>query len=201
MKKIHLLSLIVILTLLFAGADYWINGQVPASSPASFSPTLTPSFIESSYPNLIEKILSETQIFSGYQLTKRSRVQHLFETIALDSDPSFVIFYNRLTVQAEAPIEFYEIHGPSAQGNLTYFKIKRQFLQKQTPAGVINEVGSYGQNSFFYNDPGYPKTAFLVVQVNDIIYGIKYNKESQKIFEQIKKAIQYFMEFKKTSGP
>lgn len=189
MKKIHLLILIITVIVVLAAVDYWVN--IPAimtsNAPSSVGVSNT------AYPSSLKTALKELPLLQGYQLSKRVRIQHLFEKIVMDSSMSVVIFYNVL--QNSLPsgtIEVYELYGPAQQGNILYFKVKEQFLKQVVDAtSTINEVASFGHNSFFYNDANSPQYGFLVVQLGDALYGFKYLKDPADAFDKIKKLIEY----------
>ena len=200
MKKGFFFIIILAAIIFFAGADYLFNTEklflasLPTSNDSSGIETKdivisTPE----SYKNLTEDLLSSDQNTYGYSIVKRNRVAQLFETIDLSQVNNIVIFQNKLQHISKDPsraITVYEVHGLSGQGSLTYLNIKLKFIKQIDENTSINEIGGYGQNSLFFNNKNDKKTAFLLVQIADNLFGFKYSKESPETFEAIKQMLK-----------
>ena len=192
MKKIHLFALVVIVIVAFAITDFWLNYKGGSDARRRETETVTQGV--SPFSNMTQRIISKTDVLKGYRVIKRSRTQHLFEKVGFDPTDPVAIFYNLLEGENGEAMEIYEAHGALNQGNLTYFSIKQKFLTSaQDATATINEVSTYGHNSFFYNDINYPNTGFLVTQIGSNVYGFKYAKEPTGTFLRIKGAIDYLM--------
>ncbi len=201
MKKLQLAILILVVISLFGFADYFVN--LPDGIP---SPDYTPSAEQVSedaeaakvvlHPNVTMQILQDGGLETRYTIEKRTRSTELFESYDL-SDMANVGIYKNILIgadtQGQLPIYVYEIHGPPAQGAITYLNIKLAMIDQMGSEAGINETGDLGYNSLFYNDEKNPSTGFVLTQVEDIVFGFKYNKKSRQAFDFIMTLVNNYM--------
>ena len=201
MKKVSLAILILVLLGLFAFADYYANlpGGIPKPTPSLPSPgTETGEPMQAAnLPNITKQILDQGGLSGNYQIEKRTRSTELFESFDMSQQANIVIFRNILInadTEGQLPIYVYEIHGPQGQGSLTYLNIKLAVIEQLGSEEGLNETGDIGYNSLFYNDEHNPNTGFLIAQVEDIVFGFKYNKKSSQDFDFIKSLVNNYMQ-------
>jgi len=194
MKKLHVAIVLLLLIAAFAATDFAVNvkrTRLQGVPPPSADP----------YPNFVQSIVGKNPDI-GYVFLKRNRTKQLFEKFDLSSLENIRIYRSILeqAVQPTAPEEkvkkqmvIYEVQGPDNQGGLTYLNIKLKLIDQLDATGNINEAGSFGYNSFFYNDMNYPDTAFLLVQIKDNLFGFQYEKTDEETFKTVKAIIASLM--------
>ena len=197
MKKTQLFVILIVVIALFAYADYAMNVPQGISLPeipqeevetAGSGPVIVD-------PNITQAILDGSVIGETYKIEKRSRTTELFELFDL-SQISNVSAYSNILIKGAGdlqPIYVYEIQGPEGQGKITYLNIKLKLIDQLGSSAGINETGSYGFNSLFYNDEANPSTGFLLSQIGDTIFGFKYNKAEGNVFDFVKQFVEYYM--------
>lgn len=192
MKKTFFFILILVGTAAFAFADYFFNAQgvILTPTPTSSSQTGVPP-AQDTRPNIAQALLVDSE---SYTALNRSRVNQIFEVVDLSDLPTVAAYASELSpvLPTLDPITLYELQGPVNQGGLTYLNVKLKFINQISATATVNEVGTYGQNSFFYNNVNTPKTAYLVTQIGDNILGFKYPKENTTTFEVIQNMIQAY---------
>ena len=182
MKKLQLFILILVVIVLFAFADHYVN--VPEGMP-DFTPALPSSQQDDddkqpevvTHPNVTKQILDAGSLDGRYAIEKRTRSTELFESFNLSEIANISIYKNILIdvdTDGQLPIYIYEIHGPAGQGGITYLNIKLAIIAQLGSSAGINETGSYGYNSLFYNSSKDDSTGYLLSQVEDIVFGFKY---------------------------
>jgi len=202
MKKLQLAILILAVIALFGFADYFVNVPEGIPSPKSSLPssqqgedgTEPPKVV--THPNITKHILESGDLEEIYSIEKRTRSTELFESFDL-SDLANVSIYKNILINVNAdgqlPIYVYEIHGPAGQGGITYLNIKLAMIDQLGSAAGMNETGNFGYTSLFYNDEKNPSTGFLLSQVEDIVFGFKYNKKSIQAFDFVKSLVNNYM--------
>ncbi|MBN2307122.1 hypothetical protein JXD20_04005 [Candidatus Peregrinibacteria bacterium] len=201
MKKVSLAILILVILGLFALADYYANlpGGIPRPlfnlSSRQADESTMPEAVE--LPNITKQILDQGGLTANYKIEKRTRSTELFESFDM-SELANIVIYRNILISADAvgqlPIQVYEIHGPKGQGSLTYLNIKLAMIEKLDSEAGLNETGDIGYNSLFYNDDKNPSTGFLLSQVEDIVFGFKYDKKSRPAFDFIKSLVNNYMQ-------
>lgn len=202
MKKLQLSILILVVIALFAFADYSMN--VPDGLP-DFTPAL-PSSQQGdnenqkpeaiTHPNITKQIIDAGGLNGGYTIEKRTRSTELFESFNLSEIANISVYKNVLIdvdTQGQLPIYVYEIHGPAGQGSITFLNVKLAMIDHLGSSAGINETGSYGYNSLFYNNKKEESTGYLLSQVEDMVFGFKYNKKSSKAFDFIDSLVNNYM--------
>lgn len=197
MKKAFFFIIILVGTVAFAFADYFFNAKGVTLTPATQSQTTDPidGLPQEAHPNQVEALLKTSPSRYNYSLLNRSRVRQIFEVVDVSDLSALAVYASQLVSQDPtlAPITIYEVQGPMGQGGLTYLNIKLKFINLISATANVNEVGTYGQNSFFYNNVNTPKTAYLVTQIGDSVFGFQYPKETPATFEVIKQMIQAYV--------
>ncbi len=222
MKKLPLTLIILVILALFVSADYFLNNldsDVAVNEikninvSADSKPDKDSGFIDAYY-KVNDDVL-------GYKVISQVKTSQIFEKIDLNSLNNINIYRNRLeksisqtttdksqAVPTSETIYTYEIHGPKNQGSLTYLHTKLQFIAQINGVNeTINEVDTYGHNSFFFNDDNYKNTSFLLTQINDDLYGFQFNKtnpetgEDSNSYEDVKKMINNLMPNAQPSTP
>ncbi len=181
MRQKQLIVLGVLVAVLLGGADYLVN--VRPTAPVLQSQVLTPPSSKSFTLQALEA--SGT----GYVSLERARVTQFFEKTDVSDLPSVAIFRSVAAKEGADPLIVYEAEGPAKQGPLTYLNIKLKILQALTEGETINENNQFGQNSFYLNDLSSPDTAFLTVQLGDVIMGFQYSKANPDNFLSVKSVI------------
>lgn len=201
MKKLQLSILILVVIALFGFADYFVN--VPEGIP-DFTPALPSSQQNEdskqpeaiTHPNITKQILDAGGLDGGYAIEKRTRSTELFESFNLSEIANISVYKNILIdvdTQGQLPIYVYEIHGPAGQGSITFLNIKLAIIDQLGSGAGINETGSYGYSSLFYNNKKEESTGYLLSQVEDVVFGFKYNKKSSKAFDFIDSLVNNYM--------
>lgn len=196
MKKLQLFIILLLVIVLFAYADYTMN--VPEGIDLPNIPKLTEDEPAEppvrNYPNVTQGIIEAAGLSQGMKIEKRTRTTELFETFDLGQVANTVAFNNVVVTTQDTlqPLFIYEIHGPEGQGKITYLNIKLRMIDQIGSSAGINETGTYGFNSLFYNDEGNPNTGFLISQIGDMVFGFKYNKNSN-VFDSVKQFVEYYM--------
>lgn len=198
MKKLPIAILILVVIALFGFADYFVNlpGGIKNPLPSVPSKTQDQAPDVADYPNITKQVLEKSGLISMYSVEKRTRSTELFESFNLSDLATVGIFKNELIRtdgKAQLPVYVYEIHGPAGQGNVTYLNVKLAMLDQLGSSVGINETGSYGFNSLFYNDEKNPAIGYLLTQVGDVIFGFKYSKDSKESFDFISSLINNYM--------
>lgn len=200
MKKLQLAILILAVIALFGFADYFVNVPegIPDPTPALPSPhedeEQPPKAIV--HPNITKQIIDAGGLNGSYTIEKRTRSTELFESFDLSELANINVYKNVLIgvdTQGQLPIYVYEIHGPAGQGSISYLNIKLAMIDQIGSAAGINETGDLGYTSLFYNDEKNPSTGFLLSQVEDIVFGFKYNKKSIQAFDFVKSLVNNYM--------
>jgi len=201
MKKLPLALLILALSALFIFADYSVNlpdgirSMGPAGAQATETETAETPPIEAA-KNITQEILEGSELGSMYKIEKRTRSTELFELFDLSDLASIAIYKNILIdtgTAGQLPINIYEIHGPAGQGAITYLNIKLAMIDQLGSEEGINETGDYGFSSLFYNDSRNPSTGFMLSQIDDIVFGFRYNKKSRQAFDFIQSLVNNYM--------
>lgn len=200
MKKFQIALLILVVAGLFTFADYSYNlpGGIPDIKPSlpgaqdEYPEQDMPDLV--SHPNVTKNFLETLGLQSSYKIERRFRSTELFEKFDFSQMTNLSIYKNVLVGQAQGqdPIYIYEIHGPTGQTSLTYLNTKLAMLDQLELSSDINEANSLGKNSLFYNNEADPSTGFLLVEVDDIAFGFKYNKNQQEAFDFIKNLINNY---------
>jgi hypothetical protein len=188
MKKFHIALLLLGVTFFLGALDFTLSHpKWPKAPTVGEIPQVlgTPA-------NLTQNLLSLDPAGFGYVITSRTRTQLLFDKIDISEIKNTISFRSELTSAEKPPITLYEILGPQGQGSVTYLNLKLKFLKIKDATTDINEVGTYGHNSFFFNDKNQEGTAFLVTLVGDNLLGFQYNKQAPDAFETIKTMIQAY---------
>lgn len=201
MKKLQLVILILVVITLFGFADYFVNLPEGIPRPRPSVPTepsddtsQAPNVI--THPNVTKQILESGDLESRYKIEKRTRSTELFEIYDLSDLVNVGIYKNILIgvdTQGQLPIYVYEIHGPPGQGSITYLNVKLAMIDQMGSEAGINETGDLGYSSLFYNDTKNPSIGFLLTQVEDMVFGFKYNKKSRPAFDFIKTLVNNYM--------
>ena len=198
MKKLQLAILILVVIAIFISADYFVNmpGGLPAPSPSlPKTETNETAPVAREVPNVIKQILNQGTFPSVYTLEKRIRTTELFEDFNMNEVANISIYKNILisSESEKGPIYIYEIHCPVGQGAVSYLNIKLTMIDQMGAEEGINETSEYGYNSLFYNDKKRSANAFLLSQVDDIIFGFQYSKDSSSAFDFIKTLVNNYM--------
>jgi len=202
MKKLQLSILILAVIALFGFADYFVNVPegIPSPTPALPSSQQNedgqqpPEVVV--HPNITKQILDAGGLDGSYTIEKRTRSTELFESFNLSELANISVYKNVLIgvdAQGELPIYVYEIHGPAGQGSITYLNVKLAIIDQLGSAEGINETGDYGYSSLFYNDKKDQSTGYLLSQVEDMVFGFKFNKRSSKAFDFIRSLVNNYM--------
>lgn len=200
MKKISFAILILAAIAIFAYADYYTNlpGGIPTPRPSQPSePAGTEPPTAATYPNILKQALERTGLNSEYTIEKRTRSTEIFEVFNLSKLANLAIFRNILIsegAEGHLPIYAYEVQGPAGQGSITYLNIKLAMVDKIGSEAGINETGDIGYNNLFYNDEKNPSTGFLLTQVEDTVFGFRYDKSSPQAFDFIKRLVNNYMQ-------
>jgi hypothetical protein len=185
MKKTPIAIVIFVTILIFAGADYAIN------IPKQKTSVITAPGVNDEHPNLIQLLLEKHPLPLNYKITKRYRSTQIFEKIDLSRVEDLRVYRNRLEAENDiSPLIIYEIQGPSGQGGLTYLNVKLAFKNQMDATEQFNEDNQFGHSSFYFNDLNNQSTSFLLVQINDHLFGFEFNKKEAKNFEIIKNMIE-----------
>lgn len=187
MKKFHIALLLLGVTFFLGALDYSLTRPRLPEKPGTA--TQTPQVLGVT-PNLTQNLLSLDPAGFSYTLTSRTRTQLLFDKIDISEIKNTISFRSELVSAEKPPITLYEILGPAGQGSVTYLNLKLKFLKIKDATTDINEVGTYGHNSFFFNDTNQEGTAFLITLIGDNLLGFQYSKEAPNAFETIKTMIQ-----------
>lgn len=198
MRKTTLAILVLLVIAGLAAADYFINFSGGIANPltsssqnkAAHSPDLAGP------PNITQQILDKSGMADQYTIETRTRSTELFENFDLKDVNNLSIFKNtviRKGVATQYPIYVYEIQGPAGEGSVTYLSLKLAMIKQLGSASGVNETGSFGFNSLFYNDPKFPTIGYLLSQVGDTVFGFKYRKETSEAFDFAKNMINNYM--------
>lgn len=210
MKKFPLFIIILVILALFVFADFTLNKPNTANILTKNTPDASAAPTPSDSAPLLLKIGDN---ILNYLVKNQTVSRQIFEKIDLSNIKNINVYRNELiktkpleeSIPAEAsdkpskpkppqsasPIILYEIQGPVDQGSLTYLNVKLQFIaQINATVETLNETGTFGQNSFFFNDAGHADTAFLLIQIQDRLIGFQYSKENAKTYEDIKTMIE-----------
>ena len=200
MKKLQLFILILVVISLFGFADYFVN--VPEGIPSP-KPALPSSQQDDEqppkaivHPNITKQIIDAGGLDGSYAIEKRTRSTELFESFNLSEIANISVYKNVLIdvdTQGQLPIYVYEIHGPARQGSITYLNVKLAMIDQLGSAAGINETGNLGYSSLFYNNRQDQSTGYLLSQVEDIVFGFKYNKKSSQAFDFVKSLVNNYM--------
>ena len=202
MKKLQIAILILVVIALFGFADYLINVPEGIPSPKPSLPSSeqdkttaqAPDVV--SHPNVTKQILEQGNLEGNYSIEKRTRSTELFESFDL-GDLANVSVYKNVLIDTDSrgqlPIYVYEIHGPVGQGSITYLNVKLAIIDQLGSEVGLNETGDYGYTSLFYNDEKNPSTGLLLSQIEDTVFGFKYNKKSSQAFDFVKSMINNHM--------
>ena len=201
MKKVSLAILVLVVIGLFAFADYYANlpegipRPLPSLPSQEEKPVTSPDAVKE--PNITKQILDMGGLSGDYQIEKRTRSTELFESFDMSQLANVVIYRNILITPGatgQLPIYVYEIHGPQGQGSITYLNVKLAMIDQLGSEKGLNETGGIGYNSLFYNDEKNPSTGFLLTQVEDMVFGFRYNKKSSQAFDFIKSLVNNYMQ-------
>lgn len=191
MKKSQLFVLLPVIMLLLALADYRVNTPEGLSLPATPRMPGTEDGgvipVVRADPNVTQEVLEATPDLAAYRIEKRTRSLELFEIFDLSQMTNTLIYKNVVLDKTDPngfPIYIYEAQGQPGQGKITFLNLK-SIMIKQGSSVSINETNDFGQSSLFYNDSFNPSNGFLLVQVNDNVFGFKYFKTSDQIFKDI----------------
>lgn len=201
MKKLQLALLILAVIALFTFADYFVNlpggiSMPPLGEPDSGAeiPQQTPQIVTDK--NITQEILDAGGFETNFTIEKRTRSTELFELFDL-SDLASISIYKNILISADSdgqlPIDIYEIHGPAGQGSITYLNVKLAMIDQLGSEEGINETGDFGFSSLFYNDSANPSTGFMLSQIDDTVFGFKYNKKSRQAFDFVKTLVNNYM--------
>jgi len=202
MKKLHLFILILVVIALFGFADYFVNVPegIPSPKPALPSSQQDENGTEPAkvitHPNITKQIIDAGGLNGNYTIEKRTRSTELFESFDLSEIANISVYKNILIgvdAQGQLPIYVYEIHGPAGQGSITYLNIKLAMIDKLGSAAGINETGNLGYSSLFYNDKKDQSTGYILSQVEDMVFGFKYNKKSSQAFDFVTSLVNNYM--------
>jgi len=202
MKKLSLAILVLVLMGLFAFADYYRN--IPEGIPRP-TPNL-PSTLQNqddpnlqqvtTHPNITKQIIDLGGLDGKYQIEKRVRTTELFERYDLSQIANISIYRNILIdsdLKGKLPIYVYEIHAPTRQGGIIYLNTKLAIIEQNGTSAGINESGNYGYTSLFLNNKGEESTGFLLSQVEDIVFGFQYDKNTDEAFDFVKSLVNNYM--------
>ena len=199
MKKLQLFIILLVVLILFAYADNTLN--VPDGIDLPNIPDVTKLKKDPdqahiiNHPNVTQAVLDSSGLTQSYSIEKRTRTTALYENFDLKGI-SNISAYANILVSAEDksfPLYIYEIHGPKGQGKITYLNVKLKLIDQLGTSAGINETGSLGFNSLFYNDEGNPNTGFLLSQIGDIVFGFKYSKSTGNAFDSVKIFVETYM--------
>jgi len=193
--------LILAITALFGIADYFVNlpegigsmGPGSAKSTTDDSSQAPPIAVER---NITQEILDTSDLGTQFSIEKRTRSTELFELFDLSNLASIAIYKNILVAsgtEGQLPIIVYEVQGPAGQGAITYLNIKLAMIDQLGTEEGINETGEYGFSSLFYNDSKNPSTGLMLSQIDDVVFGFRYNKKSRQAFDFIKSLVNNYM--------
>ncbi len=206
MKKFYSVFLILIMIGLLGFADYYFNfpnglanivqKQEIKEVRESNTVHTSASKITNTTPdtNITQKII-ESYSNGNYKIKERNRSKELFEKFDLSELANISIYKNELFSKDKndsIPIYIYEINSPKGQGGITYLNIKMSMIKQNSSEENINENKDYGQASLFFNNPANKTTAYLLVQIQDLIFGFQYNKKSSKSFDFIKTLVNNY---------
>jgi hypothetical protein len=197
MKKVQLYIILLIVIVLFASTDYFVN------TPLSLSALIPQQGEEDTdvadpYPNLTQIFVGSDTDGFGYTVVKRDRTQQLFEKFDLSSVKDIRIYKNILNKKGGGvakPVIVYEIQGPKNQGKITYLNVKLKVIDQKDITSNLNEVSGFGYNGFFYNDKNNENTGFLLTQIKDTLFGFQYSKAEtdKEAFDTIKDMVDALM--------
>jgi hypothetical protein len=205
MKKFPLTLIILFILALFVAADYFLNNLDSEVALEDIKkPQVSADEKKDDEAGFIDAFYKLNDDVLGYKVMSQVQTNQIFEKIDLNSINNIKIYRNRLekakSESSSETIYLYEAHGPKNQGSLTYLHVKLQFIaQINGTTETINEVGTFGHNSFFFNDDNHKNTAFLLTQINDDLYGFQFNKtdpttgEDSNTYEDVKKMITNLM--------
>ncbi|MFH1012866.1 MAG: hypothetical protein V1760_03920 [Candidatus Peregrinibacteria bacterium] len=186
MNKTPIAIAIGILIFVLAGVDFALN----VSQWPSFSPAAASDAVETVQdPNLAQKLIETSPATLDYQILQRNRTTQLFEKVDLTALTDVRIYRSHLQKEGESPIVLYELHGPKGQGPLTYLAVKLALSDQIDATESLNETNEFGHSSFYFNDLNAPEDSFLLVQVQDNLYGFQFQKNGDG-FDLIKTMIQ-----------
>ena len=199
MKKLSLALLILAILGLFAFADYYVSlpkglPKIPSKAPSQTSETEAPEVV--SHPNITKELLDKGGLQANYKIEKRTRSTELFETFDMGNLANVSIYRNILIgadSENQLPIYVYEIHGPQGQGAITYLNLKLAMIEQLGSEAGINETGDIGYSNLYYNDPKNTSTGFMLSQVEDVVFGFKYDKKSRQAFDFIQSLVNNCM--------
>ncbi|MDH5596599.1 MAG: hypothetical protein OEY44_00725 [Candidatus Peregrinibacteria bacterium] len=202
MKKLQLFIVVLLVIALMVFADYYVNKpegievpKIPVQEKID-EKEKEPETV--SLPDLTRLALELGAYSDKYEVEKRTRSTELFEIFNVGSVANITVFKNTLTPSVEegglGSLLVYEVQGPQAQGRVTFLNLKLKMIEHLGNAEGINETGSYGYNSLFYNDPSSEASAHLLTQVGDTVFGFKYSRAEEGTFEFIKTFIEVYQE-------
>lgn len=199
MKKPQLFILLLVVMFLLALADYRVNlpqglslasvshPSTPDENPDAVPPVVKPD------PNLTQQTLDASPELASYVLEKRTRSLELFETFDLSRVREMVVYKNILYNKNDAngfPLYIYEIQGEPGKGTVNFVNLKLTLInQLGSSSEALNETNQFGDSSLFYNDPLHPDTGYLLTLVNQHVFGFKYFKTSDQVFQDIQQFI------------
>ena len=202
MKKVQLFIIILVVIILFAAGDYFVNTPGSIGNGASIIPVSETDEINvqvpDPYQNLTQTLLDSNPAQFDYTIVKRDRTKQIFEKFDMSSLGNVVIYKNTLKKKSDTeglnPITIYEIQAGNNQGRLAYLNLKLRLIDQMGVTGNLNEVTEFGYNGFFYNDLNNKNTGFLLTQIKDNIYGFEYNKSDEGNFQTIQNMINALMD-------
>ncbi len=197
MKKIQLLiilpaamAFLALMDYLFTQPEMSLSDQTMVNEVTSSLPTVPEPL------NLTKATLGSNEKLSSYTLEKTTRSLNLFETFDL-KQLKLEAYKNSLTDSSDlnSPLTIYELQIPLGQGGPAFAALKLSMTNQLPSDAELNATNSYGKNSLFYNPQSNPTTGFLLVQINDTLFGFLYPKASSKAFQ----FVQDFIEAAKTT--
>jgi len=208
MKKLQLFIVILLVMGLMVFADYYVNKPQGIELPKVPIPeepkegVVEPEVV--SLPDLTRSTLERSLYADQYEVERRTRSTELFERFNLSSLANTSVFKNTLTPSPDAvglgTVLIYEAQGPRGEGRVTFLNLKLKMIEELGGAEGINETGSYGYNSLFYNNADNETSAHLLTQIGDSVFGFKYSKTDENTFEFIKNFIEVYQESIKSNS-
>jgi len=189
MRKTQIAFIIVILLCAFGAIDFYLNG-LDKNFTLDFGNKTEKAEAATPIPIPIRSVYKVNDVVEGFTVLRQMVTAQIFDKIDVSSLSKIEVVKTVLQ-KAQEPITIYEVHGPKNQGSFTYLGVKLQFIaQINATTETLNEVGTYGDNSFYFNDLNNASTAFLLFQSGDDLYGFQYSKKNPQTLESIKKIIQ-----------
>lgn len=211
MKKIPIFIVVVLAIGLFAWADYRVSSPdlklptpsvVEIPSDTTFIPASdeviegdneripAPSPSAPSQAVLTSALLDASPELSIYELSDSSVDQALFDRFDL-SQTNLVVYKHTLSSESNPPIsiDVYELPGAAGQGRFNFLTLKLTMTTALNSNVPLNQTDDYGQASLFYNNENQPENGFLLVQINDKVFGFGYPKDSENAFKIVQTLI------------